>query len=63
MDMSLQPEVLLRRDAAAERQTPLPLASEGVQRWVWECRYGAMLIEVRGDEVYVNGERVERHVP
>ena len=62
MDMSLQPEVLLRRDGD-DPQPPLPLASAGVQRWVWEGRYGAMLIEVMGDEVYVNGERVERHAP
>lgn len=62
MDLSLHPEVLLRRDGD-EQQTALPLASTGVQRWVWEGRYGTMLIEVIGDEVYVNGARVERHVP
>lgn len=40
----------------------LPLASDGVQRWVWHGRYGAMLIEVIGDDVFVNGQRVEPHV-
>ncbi len=70
MDLSLHPEVLLHRadgdaaeDSDAHRQRELGLASAGVQRWVWQGRYGAMLIEVIGAEVYVNGARVERHVP
>lgn len=40
-------------------QPRLPLATEDVQRYVWESRWGAMLIEVRGGEVWVNGSRVE----
>lgn len=63
MDRFLQPEVLLRRSGDDDAQPLLPLASAGVQRWVWEGRYGPMLIEVMGDEVYVNGDRVERHAP
>jgi hypothetical protein len=39
----------------------LPLANDGVQRWVWHGRYGAMLIEVVGDDVFVNTQRVEPH--
>lgn len=39
-------------------QPGLKLASEGVQRDVWYSAYGAMLIEVRGQVVYVNGQRV-----
>jgi hypothetical protein len=46
---------------ADDAQPPLPLASEGVLRWVWRSRFGAILIEVVGDEVFVNGQRVERH--
>ena len=42
------------------RQAPLPLASEGVHRWVWESQFGAMLIEVVDDVPFVNGVRVER---
>jgi hypothetical protein len=30
-----------------------------VQRIVWESRYGPILIELVGDAVLVNGERVE----
>ncbi|HEV7914205.1 MAG TPA: hypothetical protein VGP22_10575 [Albitalea sp.] len=37
----------------------LALASEGLLRYVWESRYGAMLIEVIDDAAFVNGERVE----
>jgi hypothetical protein len=60
MNAQLLPEVLLGIDSPQEPQ--LPLASEGVQRYVWEGRFGPMLIEVRGGEVFVNGQRVEPHV-
>lgn len=59
MSAPLKPEVLLR--ATPDAQPALPLAADGVSRWVWESRYGAMLIEVSGDDVYVNGQRVEPH--
>ena len=59
MNLPLAPEVLLRAD---DTQAALPLASEGVSRWVWESRYGPILIEVIGDRVFVNGELVEPHV-
>lgn len=39
-------------------QLPLGLVAEGVQRYVWERVFGAMLIEVRDGAVYVNGDRV-----
>lgn len=56
-----RPDVMLAPD---ERQQPsLPLASDGVQRWVWHSRYGAMLIEVVGADVFVNGQRVEPYAP
>ncbi len=48
---------------ATDAQVPLPLATDGVLRCVWASRWGEMLIEVAGDEVYVNGQRVERHQP
>jgi hypothetical protein len=48
---------------ADDAQPPLPLASDGVQRWLWHSRFGDMLIEVIGEEVLVNGERVRRHHP
>jgi hypothetical protein len=53
------PEVLLRSDV--DRQVALPLASGGVLRYVWESRFGTILIEVAGEDVFVNGQRVERH--
>ena len=46
-----------------DAQPPLPLASDGVLRWVWQSRFGAILIEVIADEVFVNGQRVLRHAP
>jgi hypothetical protein len=52
----LFPEVLARRERIV--QADLPLATEGVLRYVWESRFGSMLIEVRGGKAYVNGEAV-----
>jgi hypothetical protein len=58
---SFQPDVVL---AAGEQLEPsLPLGSDGVQRWVWHGRFGAILIEVIGEETFVNGQRVEPHAP
>jgi hypothetical protein len=57
MNAPLHPQLLSRLEDTP--QTDLPLATEGVQRFVWESRFGPMLIEVVEDVAYVNGERVE----
>ena len=57
----LAPEQLV--GAAADDQLPLPLATEGIQRWVWQSRFGPMLIEIIDDTPYVNGQRVDRAAP
>lgn len=57
MNAPLLPEVLVRR--STEPQADLPLAAEGVLRYVWESRFGPMLIEVRNGRAFVNGEAVE----
>lgn len=59
MNAAVQAEVLLRR--RDDGQAALPLAAPGVQRWVWESRYGPILIEVIRGEVYVNGQWVKPH--
>ena len=58
---SFQPDVVLAADEQLEPS--LPLGSDGVRRWVWHGRHGAMLIEVIGDEAFVNGQRVEPYAP
>ncbi len=58
MDADLLSVVLLRQKPSA--QSGLPLAADSVMRYVWESRFGAVLIEVKGDMAYVNGEAVER---
>ena len=59
--MNALPEVLVQR---GERpQGELPLASEGVLRYVWESRFGPMLIEVKQGRAYVNEEAVEPAEP
>ena len=60
MNAPLLPEVLLGIDSSQEPQ--LQLASEGVQRFVWNGRFGEMLIEVKDGVAFVNGQRVEPHV-
>lgn len=40
-------------------QPGLPLAAQGVQRFVWQARHGPILIEVRDGVAYVNGDAVE----
>jgi hypothetical protein len=57
MNAPLLPEVLRLREASP--QETLPLATEGVQRYSWESRFGSMLIEVVDGVAYVNGGRVE----
>lgn len=59
--LSPAPEVIIGQ--VDDAQPPLPLASDGVLRWVWHSRFGEMLIEVIGDEVFVNGQPVHRHAP
>jgi hypothetical protein len=50
-------EVLTRRGDSP--QADLPLASEGVLRYVLEGKFGSMLIEVKDGQSYVNGQAVE----
>ncbi len=57
MNAPLYAEVLSR--SADPVQADLPLASEGVLRYVWESRFGPVLIEARDGKAYVNGELVE----
>ena len=58
---SFQPDVVL--DPEEQIEPSLPLGSDGVRRWVWHSRHGAILIEAVGSDVFVNGERVEPHAP
>lgn len=60
-NLPFPPTVRLR--APEKPQVPIAPAGEGVLRWVWESRYGPILIEAMGDEVFVNGQRVEPHAP
>lgn len=57
MNAPLHQEVLSRLDPSP--QTELQLAAEGVLRYVWEGKFGSMLIEVREGQAYVNGQVVE----
>ena len=57
MASSLQPEVHL---GTGDRNEPeLPLATDGVLRYIWHGKFGDMLVEVRDGRSYVNGKAVE----
>ena len=56
MNAPLLPEVLVGLQPTD--QPSLDLAVEGVQRYVWQSAYGAILIEVRDGAAFVNGKRV-----
>lgn len=55
-NLPLLPEV--RIGGQDTDQQDLALASEGVQRYLWQSAFGAMLIEVRDGTAFVNGARV-----
>ena len=41
----------------------IEVSAAGLKTWryVWESRCGTILIDVAGEDVFVNGQRVERH--
>ena len=57
MNAPLLPGVLLLGPEGA--QINIPLASDGVLRYVLDSRYGSILVEVQGNAIFVNGQRVE----
>lgn len=56
MNAPLHPEVLV--GPQRDDEPALPLASEGIQRYVWNGTFGPILIEVHDGAAFVNGERV-----
>lgn len=56
MNAPLLPEILI--GSQPTDQPLLALATEGVQRYVWQSAFGLMLIEVRDGVAFVNGKRV-----
>ena len=46
--------------ASGARPVKLPTSApiDPVQRWVWQSRYGTIVIEVRDTDAYVNGQKV-----
>jgi hypothetical protein len=54
------PLLLVNLDLRApSAHAELPLVYQGVQRYLWECRFGPVLIEVKEGRVYVNGQVVK----
>ena len=61
MNARLIPEVLARRTDSP--QAEMRLETVDVLRYVWESRFGDILIEVRDGRAYVNGQAVEPAPP
>jgi hypothetical protein len=51
------PEARPAEGRPAEGGNPAP-TQPPVQRWVWQSRNGTIVIEVRGNDAYVNGQKV-----
>jgi hypothetical protein len=58
MQRSPTPEIHV--GAAPTAEPELPLAADGVLRYVWHGKFGDMLVEVRDGESFVNGQAVDR---
>jgi hypothetical protein len=37
------------------------LTDRAAKQWIWHSRFGTIVIEVRGGDVFVNGDRVAPH--
>lgn len=57
MNTAVFPEA--RPAVEADPQAPLPLATQDVLSYVWEGKFGSMLIEVVRGGIFVNGKPVE----
>lgn len=57
MNAPLLQQILARR--GDKPQADLPLATEGVLRYLWESKFGPMLIKVKDGQAIVNGQVVE----
>ncbi len=42
---------------------PVNPPDRAAKQWVWHSRFGTIVIEVRGNDVFVNGDRVAPHAP
>ena len=57
VNTAVYPEIRLK--PVDNDQVSLPLVTEGVLRYLWQSKYGSILIEVVGDKTFVNGLLVE----
>ena len=46
-----------------EGAAPAGSTARAAIRWIWHSRFGTIVIEVRGDDVFVDGDRVTPHAP
>jgi hypothetical protein len=63
MNARPSPDAARRSDDASVAAAHAGAAAREAARWVWHGPYGPIVIEVIGDSVYVDGDRVEPYRP
>lgn len=61
--VSTDPSLPWRAATRAEGAAAAGASDRAAARWVWHGRFGTIVIEVRGNDVFVNGDRVAPHAP
>jgi hypothetical protein len=57
--MPFQPSTEVHVGIVDHDEPELPLAADGVLRYVWHGKFGDMLVEVRDGRTFINGDAVE----
>lgn len=63
MDVSMGPSLPWRTSPPGQGTAAAGASDRAAQQWVWHSRFGTIVIEVRGKDVFVNGDRVTPHAP
>lgn len=63
MLVSTEPYLPWREAPHAHDAEAVTLADRAALQWIWHSRFGTIVIEVRGKDVFVNGDRVAPHAP
>jgi hypothetical protein len=63
MNVRPSPDAARRSDDADAAGSRAGATTRETARWVWHGPYGPIVIEVIGDSVYVDGDRVEPYRP
>jgi hypothetical protein len=63
IDVSKDPSLPWRTAPPVQATAALGPSDRAAEHWIWQSRFGPIVIEVRGNDVFVNGDRVAPHAP